>query len=316
MKGKIMVDFYKGHGTENDFIILNDPEGLIDLSPEFIRELCNRRAGIGADGILRVLTTDAARRLGVLDEVAEENREDVEDALNQSDWFMDYRNADGSTAEMCGNGVRVFAHFLVRNEPVSYEDAPRELHIATRAGLRSARIFQADATHADIEAFMGVAKMIGVTSITMGGEEYPAMGIDMGNPHAVCLVPDLTKEGLDALPVDQPVQFDTELFPDGVNTEVVTELVDGQVYMRVHERGAGETRSCGTGTVAAATVALLNAVLEETIIERDGGEPILADKTHITVHVPGGTLQVRIDEDNGFSYLRGPSRLIAQGTWL
>ena len=126
--------FAKGHGTENDFVILPDPEGLLDLSPVLVARLCDRRAGLGADGVLRVVRTAAiAADLGT--PAAAQAFEPAAAALD-SGWFMDYRNADGSLAEMCGNGIRVFTRYLAENRLVRGD----EFTVGTRAGLRLVRV--------------------------------------------------------------------------------------------------------------------------------------------------------------------------------
>ena len=133
----------------------------------------------------------------------------------------------------------------------------------------------------------------------MGGRMYAGMGVDMGNPHLACVVPGLTAEALADLTLDRP-EFDAEFFPEGVNVEVLTELVHSpegyRTHMRVYERGVGETRSCGTGTVAAARAALAYAgFVNGTVM----------------VQIPGGQVEVTIDGDT--STLRGPSVLVATG---
>src|SRR5260221_11166478 len=110
--------FAKGHGTGNDFLILPDPDDSLGLSPELVRSLCDRRTGVGADGILRAVRITAHHAPAP--------------GLAVADWFMDYRNADGSIAEMCGNGLRVFARYLLAH---GLADGPAFV-VATRAGLR------------------------------------------------------------------------------------------------------------------------------------------------------------------------------------
>ncbi len=127
--------FVKGHGTENDFVILPDPDGVLDLTPEAVARLCDRRAGIGADGVLRVVRTKAT-----------EHEADAE-------WFMDYRNADGGVAEMCGNGIRVFARYLVDVDLA----APGEWDVATRAGLRRVTL----GASGDVSVDMGLPELLG-----------------------------------------------------------------------------------------------------------------------------------------------------------
>ncbi|BBX66395.1 diaminopimelate epimerase [Mycobacterium saskatchewanense] len=280
--------FAKGHGTENDFVLLPDIDAELTLDAGRLAALCDRRRGLGADGVLRVTTAGAARAAGVLDRLP--------DGVGAGDWYMDYRNADGSTAQMCGNGVRVFAHYL-RASGLESRD---EFVVGSLAGPRPVTVHHADPTNADVTVDMGKANTLGsggpAFDATVGGRRFAGLGVDVGNPHLACVDPGLTADDLAALDVAGPVRFDRGQFPDGVNIEVVTAPVDGVVRMRVHERGVGETRSCGTGTVAAAVAALTGAG---------------ADTGTLTVRVPGGDVVVTITEAT--SYLRGPSVLVAHG---
>jgi diaminopimelate epimerase len=205
---------------------------------------------------------------------------------------MDYRNADGSIAQMCGNGVRVFAHYL----RVSGMETRDEFVVGSLAGPRPVTVHRADASTADISVDMGKANTLGPGDAIVGGRRFSGLAIDVGNPHLACVDAGLTAVELAALDVAAPVSFDAAQFPDGVNVEVLTAPADGAVHMRVHERGVGETRSCGTGTVAAAVAALAG----------DG-----AATGVLTVRVPGGEVVVSITDAT--SFLRGPSVLIAQG---
>ncbi|PRQ10555.1 diaminopimelate epimerase [Corynebacterium sp. 13CS0277] len=283
------VPFAIGHGTENDFVILPDAAVHLDLGPDTVRALCDRRAGIGGDGVLRVATTQALVDHGVLDSIPS--------GVSGDDWFMDYRNADGTIAEMCGNGVRVFAHWVASRGLVSGSD----FVVGTRAGARPVHVSAQTATHATVTVGMGPARVLGTTSCRVGGQEFFGLGVDMGNPHLACVVDGLDEAGLAALPVEQPIAFDEDFFPHGVNVEILTPAREvGEEFattMRVHERGAGETRSCGTGTVAAARAALA----------AEG----LADGT-VTVRVPGGDVVVTIDGET--STLTGPSIIVATGS--
>ncbi|OBI17893.1 diaminopimelate epimerase [Mycobacterium sp. E2497] len=278
------MQFAKGHGTENDFVLLPDAQAALDLTAARVAALCDRRRGLGADGVLRVTTAGAALAAGVLDRLP--------DGVAPADWYMDYRNADGSLAQMCGNGVRVFAHYL----RASGLEARDEFVVGSPAGPRPITVHRADATRADISVDMGKANTLGPGSAVVGGRRFSGLAVDVGNPHLACVDPGLTAEGLARLDVAAPVSFDHAQFPDGVNVEVLTSPVDGAVRMRVHERGVGETRSCGTGTVAA-TVAALAAAGAAT--------------GTLTVRVPGGDVVVTITDAT--SYLRGPSVLVAHG---
>ena len=276
--------FAKGHGTQNDFVVLPDLSARLELAPAAVAALCDRRRGLGADGVLRVTTGGAAVAAGVLHRLPE--------GVESGDWFMDYRNADGSTAQMCGNGVRVFAHYL----RVSGLEAREEFVIGSLAGPRPVVVHHADDVTAEVTVEMGKVTVFGTGTATVGGRHLTGVAIDVGNPHLACLVPDLTADELDALDIGAPVEFDPVQFPDGVNIEVITAPVNAAVAMRVHERGVGETRSCGTGTVAAALAALAHQGT------RTGA---------LRVRVPGGEVSVEISETT--SFLRGPSVLVARG---
>lgn len=278
------LPFLKGHGTLNDFVIIPDDHAELDLDTRLVRSLCDRRGGIGADGVLRIATAGALVDRGVL--------ESLPDGVDAADWFMDYRNADGSLAEMCGNGVRVFAHALVATGRAQIGRIP----IGTRSGPRPAEVLRADHAGAVVQVDMGVPRLLGVSSVEIGDRTFAGLGVDMGNPHLACVVPGLDAGGLESLPVDQTPLFDTEFFPAGVNVEIATALNDGRVTMRIHERGAGETMSCGTGIVATAVAALADA-------GNSSGQ--------VTVAVRGGEVSVVLSE--GGSTLTGPSVLVAEG---
>jgi diaminopimelate epimerase len=278
------VIFAKGHGTQNDFVLLPDIDARVALSPSRVAALCDRRRGLGADGVLRVTTAGAAATAGVLDRLP--------DGVSADDWYMDYRNADGSTAQMCGNGVRVFAHYL----RASGLDTRDEFVVGSLAGPRPVIVHHVDHTNADVAVDMGKANRIGAGEALVGGRRFRGIAVDVGNPHLACVDPELTVDQLAALDVASPVSFDQAQFPDGVNVEVLTAPAGGVVCMRVHERGVGETRSCGTGTVAAAVAALASTG---------------AETGTLTVRVPGGDVLVTVTEAT--SYLRGPSVLVARG---
>lgn len=276
--------FAKGHGTENDFVLLPDLEARLTLTPAVVAALCDRRRGIGADGVLRVTTAQAALDAGVFDRIP--------DGVTPADWYMDYRNADGSIAQMCGNGVRVFAHYL----RVSGLEQRDEFVVGSLAGSRPVVLHAVDASSADVTVDMGKANPLGTGSAVVGGRRFDGLAVDVGNPHLACVAAELTDAELTALDVAAPVRFDAAQFPDGVNVEVLTAPVDGGVTMRVHERGVGETRSCGTGTVAAAVAAL----------RHDG-----RDTGTLRVRIPGGEVTVTVSAAT--SYLQGPSVLVAHG---
>jgi diaminopimelate epimerase len=249
-----------------------------------VSALCDHRRGIGADGVLRVPTAGAAAEAGVLDRLPE--------GVAADDWYMDYRNADGSIAQMCGNGARVFAHYL----RASGLEARDEFVVGSLAGPRPVVLHGWDATNADVTVDMGKTNQLGTGEAIVGGRTFAGLAVDVGNPHLACVDGDLTTAALAGLDVAAPVRFDTAQFPDGVNVEVLTAPSSGSVSMRVHERGVGETRSCGTGTVAAAVAALAYQG---------------ATTGTLTVCIPGGRVDVTVTDAS--SYLRGPSVLVAGG---
>ncbi|MFE7721851.1 diaminopimelate epimerase [Nocardia rhizosphaerihabitans] len=284
------MEFSKGNGTQNDFVVLPDPQARLDLTADRVAALCDRQRGLGADGALRVATASALVDAGVLDALPA--------GVGGDDWFMDYRNADGSIAEMCGNGVRVFAHYL----NASGMESRTEYVVGSRAGARPVVVHAAGPVDGEVTVDMGVVRELGSSTATLGGWALPGIGIDVGNPHLACVDEGLTPDALAKLDLAVSPGFDPDLFPHGVNVEILTALgADNAVDMRVYERGVGETRSCGTGTVAAAAAALTAA-----------GVPVGTGSGEVTVRVPGG--QVRVTIDQGRAWLRGPSVLLASGT--
>jgi diaminopimelate epimerase len=270
----VTYPFLKGHGTENDFVLLPDHDGAVhgDLAAERVRALCNRRAGIGSDGVLRVIRTAA------YDDVADDG----------SEWFMDYRNADGSLSEMCGNGIRLFARHLV-DEGLADGSAP--IPVGTRDGVKVLTV-DGDLITAD----MGSPKVLGETVVSVGHLELGARHIDIGNPHAVTFVSSLD----DAGPLLVAPEYDPDVYPAGVNVEFVVRRGDRHVAMRVHERGSGETRSCGTGACAV----MVAAAVADGVVRDD-------DVTY-RVDVPGGTLSVTWTVDDRV-LLTGPAVVVARG---
>ncbi|HEX7350143.1 diaminopimelate epimerase [Brachybacterium sp.] len=278
------IDFTKGHGTENDFVVLDDPEGRLQLDAAAVIALADRRAGIGGDGVIRAVRT---RRAG------------IDAPQDAPEWFMDYRNADGSLAEMCGNGVRVIAAHLRRAGHV-HEDS---FALWTRAGVRTVEILEAPATDGapwSVRVGMGRSRLVPeARAVVVDGHHLEAADVDMGNPHSVAFLPeDLALEDLD-LTVRPPVADPAPA--EGTNIELVSPRGHRHVAMRVLERGVGETRSCGTGVAAVGVAAALRA-------GDDSREPW-------TVDVPGGRLQVSWAPD-GEVLLTGPAQLVADGTTL
>lgn len=284
--------FAKGHGTQNDFVILPDPTADLDLTVDLVTVLCDRQRGLGGDGLLRVARAGALVGAGVLDALP--------DGVAADDWFMDYRNADGSIAEMCGNGVRVFAHYCRATGLVDAD----EFVVGSRAGARPVIVHSFDASLADVTVAMGPVRLDGAGTVTIAGRDLTGEAVDVGNPHLACVVDGLSARELAALDLSAAPDVDDEQFPRGANVEILTPLVaadgrDGLDYtaaLRVYERGVGETRSCGTGLVAGAAAGLHG-------LGRATGV--------VGITVPGGAVGVRLTDSEAF--LRGPSRLVAHG---
>jgi len=300
--------FTKGHGTQNDFVLVADTRGDLELTPDHVRRLADRRAGVGGDGVIRLAPTAAVARAGeaVADRVLAEEPAAI--------WFMDYRNADGSVAQMCGNGVRVFTAFAEELGLVDL-DGGQELALGTRAGVRRVRK-EPDGWYA---VDMGPWALPGGEAAAARGADAavlvhgwdaprPALSVDLGNPHAVVALArasELAEADLTRAPEVDPLP------PEGTNVELVVPLAEtvdpdgravGHVRMRVHERGVGETQSCGTGACAAAL-----AVRTWAAAGAQGAVPDVWE-----VEVPGGLVRVRLLE-NGHVELAGPAELVFSG---
>jgi diaminopimelate epimerase len=256
----VRLPFTKGHGTGNDFVLLPDPHDMLRVTPSAVRAVCDRRFGIGGDGLIRV--APAGER-----------------------WFMDYYNADGSTGEMCGNGARVFAAYLRAGGLVDTD----QFEIETRGGVRQVRL---DGT--DIHIDMGAARPVaGVVKVRVGASAWPAEAVFMPNPHAVVFTDDLD------LDLNEAPAVDSDIFPEGQNVEFVVVRSPGQhVRMRVHERGVGETLSCGTGICAVADRTLAAAGVHGA--------------ARVQVDIPGGTCWVE-RTTAGTLVLIGPAVFVADG---
>ncbi|PQZ92835.1 diaminopimelate epimerase [Arthrobacter sp. MYb227] len=293
------LEYAKGHGTGNDFVLVADPHDVHAITPDQVAAICDRNRGIGGDGLIRAVPSAAlpeGRAILRTEPAAE--------------WFMDYRNADGSLSEMCGNGVRVFVHFLVSEKLV---DLPlgATLFIGTRGGLKSvSRVPEGYAVDMGPWEFIfpQLATSNGLDSVvrTEGlSQARGALSVSMGNPHTVIAVAtpqELAELELTINPVVEPHP------PRGTNVEYVlpTEpLITnglGSLTMRVHERGVGETLSCGTGACAAAVATRHWAGAQKT--------------NQWMVEVPGGKLGVKFvlgETGKEHVILSGPAVLVTRG---
>lgn len=284
------LHFTKGHGTGNDFVLFSDPDGEIDLTPRQIAAIADRHFGIGGDGVIRAV------RSSKLADGAAALAED-----ESAEWFMDYHNADGSPSEMCGNGIRVYAKFLIENGLATLGGG-ETLAIGTRGGVRDVQQnlsgFQVDMGRWSLD---GGEPLVRAKNLKVA---RPGLGINVGNPHVVVALSseaELASADLSYIPVLDPEPV------DGANVEFVVPMDPmvkdgvGYVRMRVHERGSGETLSCGTGAVAAALA---------TRYWAGEGAP-----SQWRVELPGGTLGVRMwaAEDGEHVSLSGPAELVYTG---
>ena len=272
------VPYRKGHGTGNEFILVNGLDGYFadpqSLTPQIAQNLCDRDSGLGADGILRV---------------ARGSEIDADDAQ----YFMDYTNADGSKSATCGNGLRVFARYLVE----AGLESRGQFTIATRAGTVTVAISETDNDFTNIAVTMGRVSL-GPMDVTVHTEtgSWPAVGIAGMNNHAISVVNDISDAGaLDEIPTALPAGT----YPDGVNFEFIQTKSPNHIAMRTHERGVGETLSCGSGSCAAAYVHATSNHLN--------------DPWTVQVDVLGGTVYVDSDTD-GILTLRGPAVFVSEGT--
>jgi diaminopimelate epimerase len=287
------MEFTKAHGTANDFVVLVDPQDRLDLPAELVRALCDRRRGLGADGVLR------------LGRPAE------------GDVFMDYRNADGSVVEMCGNGVRVVAKHAVDHGLVT-PTGDGTVVVDTRSGPKPVRVVARhdDGTVAEVEVDMGPPVLepaqvpfeapFGIDDGTLtyplvvDGQVLDLAVVSMGNPHAILEVDDVASAPVATL---GPRLETHAAFPAKTNVEFVEPVGQDEVRLRVWERGVGETAACGTG--ACATVVALQRLGQV-------GE-------EVAVRLPGGTLSVRW-RPGGSVFMTGPAVEVGHGTlddaWL
>lgn len=282
----IDLAFTKGHGTGNDFVLFSDPDGAVELDAAQLAALADRHFGVGGDGVIRAV------RSAHLPEGAAALAEDA-----AAEWFMDYHNADGSPAEMCGNGIRVYGAYLLA-EGLLELAVGETVAIGTRGGVR-----RLTRTEEGFEVDLGPYLVAGeaMVSALRLDVDRPGLAVGVGNPHVVVALADddeLAAIDLGEAPIVTPAP------PDGVNVEFVVPgdplIVGGvgRIRMRVHERGSGETLSCGTGAAAAALATRSWAGRGAPDVWR--------------VQVPGGEVGVRMAD--GHVHLSGPAALVFDGT--
>lgn len=277
------MDVRKAHGTGNDFVVVLDPHDRVEIDAVLVRALTDRRAGVGGDGVIRIGAPPA----------------DQPDAQV----FMDYRNADGTAVEMCGNGVRVTAKLAVDHRLVAPRDG--RLDVATRAGTKPVELhLAADGTVDEVTVDMGPPRTapaqvpfeadedVAEHALTVDGAALDVAVASMGNPHAV-----LTVDDVSTAPVaDLGSRIERHArFPQGVNVGFAQVLDPGRLRLRVWERGVGETAACGTGACAAVVTLQRRGLLDDTVaVQLPGGTLTVTHRagTIDTVHMRGPAVDV------------------------
>lgn len=298
----LKVDLIKGHGTGNDFILMLDTYNKIFLNPDLIISICNRYKGIGADGFIRAVKTSNIKGLKGVNE-----EKDL--------WFMDYYNADGKKAEICGNGIRVFVHFLVYSNQITFREN-KNIFINTRAGIKSIRMIKKNLYSVKFNDWFfnypdKVYKNNFDSYVTIPNTNFknqPAISVNVGNPHTVVLVNDfntLSKLNLNYTPVVNP----RPLYGSNIEFAVLnknTKNLNNNIFVRVHERGVGETQSCGTGACA-------SAIVQNFFLMKDNN--ILKFNNIVKVNLPGGKLVVKFIKKTELEMI-GKSELINKIKYL
>ena len=271
--------FWKYHGLGNDFVLLDGTDGSLEVDSEWCQRVCDRHFGVGADGVLYVLPGEG------------------------TDLTMRIINADGSEAEMCGNGIRCVAKHA-RDKGMCQRD---EFTIHTLAGDLKAETFRGeDGLVRTVRIDMGAPVLEGRDvpvdfdgrfidePFEVDGVELRGNAVSMGNPHFITFTPldDATVERLGPILERHP------FFPRKTNVEFCR-VEDGKIYIKVYERGAAWTLACGTGACATTTAAALNGLVPF-------GEPV-------DVHLPGGWLKITVDKQLGYVLMEGPAELAFEG---
>ncbi len=277
------IKFQKMHGTRNDFVVFHDLTDALKLSPEQVTGICDRRTGVGADGVIVVRSDES------------------------SDFSMDYVNSDGSVAEMCGNGIRCLAKYAYDNGLTT----DRVIRVRTGAGIKVLELFPGPDGRIDtVRVDMGKpdfdprlipmdlhTEIVPIVDypIEAQGRVFTATMVSMGNPHCVIFVPD-DPQTLPAL--YGPALEAHPLFPAKTNVEFIRIIDRSHILMRVWERGSGETFACGTGACAAAVAARLKDMVD----------------SEATVHLKGGDLFIDWKTPDSSVFMTGPSVSVYNGT--
>lgn len=256
-----MVEYTKMHGTQNKFLVFDATEDLLDNPNITAIQLCKKE---GTDGIILIMRTENPK----------------------ADFRMSIINSDGSEAEMCGNGIRCLARYVVDKKMTK----KKKFNIETKAGIIIPEMIDDNLVRVD----MGIPKPGKINEpIPLAGHDYRITTISMGNPHCVIFVDEITDH---QVIIDGPKIENHEMFPHKTNTEFIKVLGETEVQMRVWERGAGETQACGTGACAAVAAAILNNKSKKDI--------------DVTVHLLGGELVINWDSATNHIFMTGNAEYI------
>lgn len=275
------MKFTKMHGCGNDYIYINGAKEKIraDRKPELVRKLSDRHFGIGGDGVIFI------------------------NPSQEADFEMEMYNADGSRAEMCGNGIRCVAKYvydkrltdkitvsIISGGKIKYVDMTAE-----DGEVRSVRVnMGAPELLASKIPVVSAGERVIDEPVLVGGREYKMTCVSMGNPHAVVFVDDVDQVELEKT---GPSFENHERFPNKINTEFVSVTDRENIRMRVWERGTGETLACGTGCCASAAACILNGLTNDKVL----------------VHVRGGEIFIEWDREENVIYMTGPAETVFEG---
>ncbi len=275
------MKFTKMHGCGNDYIYINGMQENVpqEEKPELVKRISDRHFGIGGDGVIFINSSDIA------------------------DFEMEMYNADGSRAEMCGNGIRCVAKYVYDNGLTTKTD----ISVTSCGRIMFLRLFLKNRKVDTVRVNMGVPELLAANvpvicekeqavdePITVQGKEYKMTCVSMGNPHAVVFMDDVAELELHKI---GPYFENHERFPNRTNTEFVEVIDRKMVKMRVWERGTGETLACGTGSCATVIACILNGLTDETV----------------TVKLLGGELEITWDRQNNLVYMTGPATTVFEG---
>ena len=273
------MKFTKMHGCGNDYVYVNLFEETVEDAPKLAMVVSDRHFGIGSDGVITIGPSEVA------------------------DFRMRIYNADGSEAEMCGNGIRCVAKYVYDHKLTD----KTEITVETGAGIKNLTLFTENEKVQQVRVDMGEPILepsqipvlsnknpVIADSILVGNMEWRMTCVSMGNPHAVVFVKDVA-----SFPIEQfgPLFEKHERFPKKTNTEFVQVISRTEVSMRVWERGSNETWACGTGTCATVMACIMNGYTENKVL----------------VHLRGGDLTIEYDPNTKHIFMTGPATEVFNG---